>query len=506
MVAVLSVSGAAYGQETSDGSETTPAPSEQKVSETLDALPGIYRVGVAGGTAPTFAAAAGLQYGYTEPQNDETSGHQRIGASIAAGVVTWSFASAAVRLDYRHDIHGEDTLGGDSGSVVDVTPILRGGGVISENVHLGGEIRARFTGALLASGIPTPDMEFSALAAYTGLSTWAFAFQGGYRLGQRGDVQDAAANLRPGDRVALGISQFDAVLLGLGLSKKISKTEILGEVTWDILVGSGAPSATDSPFRLAAGVRQHLSKRLLLQGNLEVVPLGRAPSLSESPLVPIEPRFTVQAGLILRFGKKDAPPPSTKEKAEVHESQPQPQPTPVVEVVPGSLEVTVTDATGHPISDAKVTLEVAASGERPSETVTVPLLRENIYILDEAHPGKGKLKIEAELLQSREEDVTIEAGNASKIAVQLKPQASVGSQLRGLVRAYSGQGVRASIKVSPGGHAATCNDKGEFEINLPPGKYEVIISADGYNEQRRKLSVGKEGVTVLNADLQHSAP
>lgn len=476
------------------------------MSETLDALPGIFRVGVAGVTAPRIAAAAGLQYGYTEPQNDETSGHQRIGASVAAGVAPWSFADAAVRLDYRHDIHGSDLLGGDSGSVVDVTPILRGGGVVSNNLHLGGELRARFTGALLASGIPTPDMELSALAAYTGLPTWAFAFQGGYRLGQRGDVEEAAANLRPGDRVALGISQFDAVLLGLGLSKKISKTEILGEVTWDILVGSGAPSATDSPFRLTAGVRQHLSKRLLLQGSFEVLPLGRAPSLSDSPLVPIEPRFTLQAGLILRFGKKDAPPPSTKEKEKVQEPQPPPQRQPVVKIVPGSLEVTVTDASGHPISDAKVTLEVPANGTRPSETITVPLLRENIYILDEALPGKAKLKIEAELLRAHEQDVTIEAGNAAQIAIQMKTQASIGSQLRGLVRAYSGEGVRASIKVSPGGQTAICSEKGEFEINLPPGKYEVIISADGYNEQRRKLSVGKEGVTVLNADLQRSAP
>lgn len=507
MVAALSVSGAAFGQESSETPGLDAAPSEQEVSENLDALPGIYRVGVPAVAAPRFAAAAGLQYGHTEPQNDETSGHQQIGASLAAGVAPWSFAAAAVRLDFRHDIHGDDALGGDSGSVVDVTPVLRGGGVVAGKLHLGGEVRARFTGALLANGVPTPETEFSALAAYTGLPTWAFAFQGGYRLGQRGEIENAAANLRPGDRVVLGISQFDAVLLGLGLSKRISRTEILGELSWDILVGSGAPSATDSPFRMTAGIRQHLSKKLLLQGTFEVLPLGRAPSLSDSPLVPIEPRFTVQAGVIFRFGKKEPQhPPGKVEKVQQPEPQVEPQPPPVVKTVPGSLEVTVTDASGHPISDAKVTLEMAASNDEPSETIIVPLLRENTYILDEARPGVAKLKIEAALLRPHEQDLTIEEGNAEKIAVQLRVQANIGSQLRGLVRAYSGKGLPASIKVTPGGHTANCNEKGEFEINLPPGTYEVIISSDGYNEQRRKLSVGKEGVTVLNADLQRSAP
>ena len=62
--------------------------------------------------------------------------------------------------------------------------------------------------------------------------------------------------------------------------------------------------------------------------------------------------------------------------------------------------------------------------------------------------------------------------------------------------------LKAEIKVTPGGHTATCNADGEFVLDLPPGKYEVTISAEGFRTQTRKLTVRKEGVTVLNADLQ----
>ncbi len=58
------------------------------------------------------------------------------------------------------------------------------------------------------------------------------------------------------------------------------------------------------------------------------------------------------------------------------------------------------------------------------------------------------------------------------------------------------------MSVGPGEYDATCNEQGEFEIMLPPGDYQVTISADGFQTQKRSLHVQDEGVTVLNADLQ----
>jgi hypothetical protein len=40
-----------------------------------------------------------------------------------------------------------------------------------------------------------------------------------------------------------------------------------------------------------------------------------------------------------------------------------------------------------------------------------------------------------------------------------------------------------------------------IERRAPPGKYEVLVEADGYQSQRRKISVDPQGVVILNADL-----
>jgi hypothetical protein len=74
-------------------------------------------------------------------------------------------------------------------------------------------------------------------------------------------------------------------------------------------------------------------------------------------------------------------------------------------------------------------------------------------------------------------------------------------QVRGLVRAFDGKAIAARITVEPGGHQTRTDAQGFFQIDVPPGKYEVIIEAKGYAAQRRGVEVEKDGVLILNADL-----
>ena len=45
-------------------------------------------------------------------------------------------------------------------------------------------------------------------------------------------------------------------------------------------------------------------------------------------------------------------------------------------------------------------------------------------------------------------------------------------------------------------------DGGRFEVDVAPGSYEVRVSASGYEPQRRRIQVERNGVTLLNIDLQ----
>lgn len=472
-------------------------PDRQASADTSDALPGIHRVGIAAMPGPHYGAAATASYGYTEPQANDGNADHRIAGSLAAGVSPFNFAEFGVRLDYRLDLHGRDEQGIDQSSSLDVTPLVRTGLDVGRDVHLGAEVRVPFLGAAAVDGVPSPTVDARFLASYLGLNSWQFAMHAGYKMGTNGEVIAQSDNLRAGDRVTLGLSEFGALLLGLGASKRISSSVILAEVTSEVLVGSGAPSFGESPFRLTAGLRQSLLPYLALSALVEVSPLSRAPSAPGDPLVPIEPRVTGMLGLMLRLPEK-APAPVVEKTP-----RPLPVPPPVEVVQPtASIRVVVVDHTGHPISDATVTLEYPETKELPGKTIAIPLLSTNLYVMDSLPPGKARLIIEAELLGGRSEVVELVKDKPTEVTITLSDQATHQSQLRGLVRSYSGEGIKASVSVGPGDHNATCNEQGEFELMLPPGDYQVTISADGFQTQKRSLRVQDEGVTVLNADLQ----
>lgn len=480
------------------------------LGDSPDALPGLVRIGVPGLNAPRASAALHALYGFTEPQNGEANAHHRVGGAASVGFAPAKFFGAGLRVDFRHDMHGEDPLGGDSGSVLDFTPLLRLGTMLPSHVHLGVEGRLRLPGATNGTGGLAPEIDARGLLAYSGVPSWIFAMTAGYRVAPGGSLPDDSANMRPGDRVALGISEFDAILVGVGVDTALGATELFGEVTSDILLGSGAPGLSESPFRISAGVRHPLIEHLWLSAILEGSPLGRAPSAPGDPLVPIEPRVQGLLGIVWRFVAPKIPevtdpadPIEPVKEAPTDEPPKEEAPPPVIT---SSVQVTVVDQTGHPISDAKVLVEVPKRDNVPGGEMVVPLDATNVYQLDGIPVGAVEIVVQAELLKPHTESVMIQEGSPTEVTVKLTPAATVGSQLRGLVRSYAGQGIQASVTVEPGGHTAKCDEEGSFELDLPPGVYKVIIEAEGYRSQNRTLRVRKEGVTVLNADLQAAAP
>lgn len=60
------------------------------------------------------------------------------------------------------------------------------------------------------------------------------------------------------------------------------------------------------------------------------------------------------------------------------------------------------------------------------------------------------------------------------------------------------------MTVEPGGRSTRVGEHGEFEVEVPPGSYTVIIEAAGHESQRRTVTVEQLGVVVLNVDLRRS--
>jgi hypothetical protein len=447
-----------------------------------DAQPGLHRVAVAQPAKPALAATVG--YGFTEAQGDGDGAHHRLSLRLAGAAALLPWLNVGPVIDGRYDLHADD-----SGAVFDPALAIRGVASVGD-LRLGAELRPWAPGAESASTM------FKALSldarALVGVSLGSanIAAIGGYRLDRSAEAGEAAPRLGFGDRVALGLSDFDAVLVGVGSGIFFGDTELLVEVSGDLLVGGDAPPLLESPLRATTGVRQALSKQLSADFLVNVSLSGRPEVLPSSPLVPIEPRVSAFAGIRYAFGGEadvkpapDVAPPAAEVVA-----------PPVSKAADAPVEVVVLDDQGVPVESAEVIVTIAGTKRE--------LLRDasGSYRDDHVPPGTGVLAVQAVGFEPLERPVQTQAGIPLRVEMkltELPPQ----SQIRGVVRSFSGQGLASRVRVAPLGLEVTTDSAGAFQIDVPPGAYEVTVEAEGYESQQRQVRVDLQGVVILNADL-----
>jgi len=286
-----------------------------------------------------------------------------------------------------------------------------------------------------------------------------------------------------------GTAKHRAILAAFGMAYDFGGSVLKGELSADLLVGSGAPPAAESPLRAALGFAQDLGKALVFDVTVEGVFSSRPDFGPGDPLIPIEPRVTGLIGLRYRLEPppRAAPPPAP---AEPTAPAPPPKPTTV------PLELHLIDDDGQEVADATVELEV--DGKK------YPLTNagNGDYRIEQAPigSGRGKLRASGESINPIEKDVQLGGGAPVKVEAQA-PVALPTAQVRGLVRSFQGKPLMAKIRVEPSGQEVGTDDKGSFVVDVDPGEYQVTIEAEGYETQRRTVKVGKQGVVVLNADL-----
>jgi hypothetical protein len=419
--------------------------------------------------------------------------------AVAAWPVPW--LGAGLRFDERYDYHPHGGPGrqSDDGWMMDPRLALRAAFHVTDQVAIGPDLSVWLPGSEHVGDsldATTVDARVLVTAAVAELHAGALL---GYRFNRSDRVGLDAARLSPGDRLALGLSDFDAWLLGVGASYAVKQTLIKGELTGDFLTGTRAPSIARSPLRAAAGVEQKIARALSLEALLEFSLSARPPTGPTAPLVPVEPRITALVGLHYRpFAREaeavpaPAPPPEQKPPAPVATA---PSPAPPTYVV---LDITLRDDVGQPIAGARLTLE--AGGQ------SFPLTDagRGKYHLDQAPVGSGKVHAEANGFLPVDQPVELTQSPAN---AEIRAQPALPSgQVRGLVRSFRGKPVSAKIRIEPSGAETTTDEQGFFQVDVQPGEYEVVIEAPGFTPQRRHVSVQQRGVVVLNADLVETKP
>lgn len=161
---------------------------------------------------------------------------------------------------------------------------------------------------------------------------------------------------------------------------------------------------------------------------------------------------------------------------------------------PITLTGQILDDNGLPVANGRISV---MRGDRQRDIRSNSAGR---FSLPGLAPGPVVLRVEAEGLQAHERLVTLVPNHPD---VTLAPQAKAASgQVRGTVRTFDGNPLRATIKISPGGKRLQSDADGTFRLDLPPGNYNVTVQAVGYRPQKREAIVEAGGVAVLLVELQ----
>ena len=441
----------------------------------------------------TLSGTAG--YGYTKLQGLH---HRAIGVlGVAYTPLALPWLSVSLELQGRIDVHPGDEHGGKHASATgDPWLHARVGWPLARGVSLGGELGLWLPGNTAPSYSPSATtVDVKALLSWLDASkNWTVLGSLGVRIDNSANSAPDTERLRYGDLIALGLSDSSALLVGLGVMRRIQAIQLFGELSGQLLLGKDAPSLVQSPLRAALGARYFFSERLSTE--LSVIPVfsQRPNTAPDAPLVPIEPRVSVLAGVRYQFLSKPKPAPKSDETAKV---QPDPVDEPKrIAAVRGSL----TDESGGPLPDATVLLN-DTSGEQ-KESVSQG---DGSYVFEGVAPGKATLSVRAPGFDPLMWEVDVVAP-LTHLPVQKLSSGAVTGNLRCLVRSFSSEPLQASIVVRDARGRKAASGKsdatGLWEYALPPSDYRVVIEAPGYQSRRANIRVAPNEVAVLNVDLR----
>lgn len=441
---------------------------------------------------PAFSLALTSGYGYTGEVLADGDTHHRAFGAVAAAFRATPWLELGGQLTGRYDKHegtaSDDGLVGDPRLWITAgQPGARGGFGVRVGLWLPG---AEAPSVKLDAATMDAAGVFTLVAGATTLTATA-----GYRL-DRSTASVDAAMLTPGDRVGIGLSDADAVLVGLGLRHRTGPWQLLAEASGDLLVGDRAPDLLESPLRVGAGVRRVLDARITVEAMVEVSTSQR-PDLAMMPpdvLVAIEPSAAIGVGLSYSFAAGQARTPTITridDAVPVDPLLPPPPPAPTT----GTVRGTVVDAAGAPVPGATVTVG----------TATVQTGDDGTFVIPDVAAGEAELRIDRAGYQPDLRTITVGAGAEAAVEVALV-RAKLPSQIRGLIRSFGGQGLAATVRIEPLGQEITAAADGTFTVDVPPGDYTVVITMPGYKTQRRPAKVEDEGVFVLNAELSKGRP
>jgi hypothetical protein len=451
-------------------------------------LPGLVHIG-SPLSIPQLTLNAHAGFGLAGEVQPARGDHPRALGGLAASISRSRALAFALRFDGRVDFHSaENDVDGYSGAVGDPRMLARAGVSLTEALSLGGELGIWLPGRQAPSiDLGATSLDARGLLAFAPpLESWSLLLLVGFRLDNSAHSAPDLARLRAGDRMALGLSDSHALLLGVGGAyRPAARIEGFAELSMDALIGSSAPRLAQSPLRAALGARYFVTSALQAELTSILSLSARPPIGTSDPLVPIEPRFSLIAGV--RF----AWPLATQSGKTVALEGGATRTT--------TVAGTLLDPRGQAVPEAQLLLSSADGQEHRAISDA-----RGRYRFEQVALGPARLDIEAVGFAPLE--LTIDVRESMAAQATALPLASTATGfVRGLIRSYRSEPLPAQIQVRTQRGAVVartqCDDSGRFEVELPAGRYEIEIRAPGRRIQRRSVIVEAGAVAILNVDM-----
>lgn len=537
LVAVLAAgpaTGQAWGQP--------PGPGDGR-----GALPGVDRVGFVATAPPLVSVRVTGGYGFTEAVLRDGDAHHRLDLAVAASVRPSSAVALGLEARGRYDRHSGEA-GSDRGLRADPRLFLRVGDVFGE-LGIAGQLRLWLPASeSVADMLGATTLDAELLASYAaGEAGWVSGLAG-FRYDRSAESTPEADGLSRADRLSLGVSDSHAVLLGAAGALRLGAVELLGEVTLDLLVGADAPGVAESPIRLASGARWHASDAVQVHALVEVAASRRPTVGVGQALVVVEPRARLEAGVAYRLHRR------TVAVATLEGRITDPQGAPVAgarveaeglettsdeegrfrfeDVPPGEYAVSATaegrlpaerTVTAAPGTSTRITLVLAEVPRAPVGRIagvvetyggaplpeaevrvgerTTTTDAEGRFVLEDVPAGPARVEVAAERMEPSTRSVDVRDRETSEVQIALDAQLP-SAEIRGTVQAFRGGAVPATVRLEPGGQEVRVAEDGTYAIEVVPGSYLVVVTADGYREARQRVRVQENAVVVVVVDLR----
>jgi hypothetical protein len=294
-----------------------------------------------------------------------------------------------------------------------------------------------------------------------------------------------------------GVNPHDQVLFNVGTAWKIGFAAPFVEYGLMAAMGAKELLFSDNPSRLTIGSRfwPIQNQSLHLMAALDIGLAGVRPPPGSGRIPP----YNVVLGVAYDLGKI----PKGETKIEVREIiQEKRVEVPVQVEVPTKplpkLSGQVIDATTkNPIGGARISL----TEQKGVLFVTDP--KEGRFETTPMEPGPHKFVIERDGYAQQTQVVLLPPEGDATATIEMQPSTSpTFGTLKGTVLGVGAGPLPALISIPTQNIKIWASaEDGKFELTLPTGTYDILVSLSGYVTQRRKIKLSTGDMVILNVEL-----